>query len=195
MIKLVAFDLNGVVTKTGHIIRNILSKIVDKEYKFVKQRYILFSRDEITQKEFWSSLGVDSFEDVENKFLSKIAPSVDKNFFLRLGRNYKLAIFSNFPKVWFDKILSNFGFGGIFDFDIVSGEVKVRKPDPLVYILLKRKSKLDFDEMIFIDDKKKNLKVAKMLGMKTIWMKNGSDNAQFEPDFVIDSLDELNDVL
>ena len=51
------------------------------------------------------------------------------------------------------------------------------------------------NEILFIDDKKSNLMVAKEMGMKTVWIKGGSDDAPFESDFVINSLDELSDIL
>ena len=196
MIKLIAFDLNGVLTTNGHVIREILSKMVDKEYAFVKQRYILFSRGIISREVFWESLDVsDEMDRVENNFLSRLSKSVSSDFFIKLKESYKIAVVSNFPRIWFDKLLHNFEFDGIFDFEVVSGDVGVRKPDPFVYLLLKHKSNIDFREMLFVDDKKKNLKPPKLFGMKTVWLKREEDSEEFEPDFTISSLNELKDIL
>ena len=197
MIKLIAFDLNGVLTANGHIIRDILSKMVGKEYPFVKQRYLLFSRNLISREAFWESLGISNerMNDIEGEFLHRLLPSVNSDFLIELKEKYKIAIVSNFPRVWFEKLLHNFRFDGLFDFEIVSGDVGVRKPDPFVYILLKHKSGFDFSEMLFVDDKKKNLKPAKMLGMGVVWLKREEDSEEFEPDFTIPSLNELPSIL
>ena len=60
---------------------------------------------------------------------------------------------------------------------------------------MQKKSNIPFEEIIFIDDRKKNLKVAKVLGMKTIWFKKENDEFEFEPDYTINSLIELKKIL
>lgn len=60
-----------------------------------------------------------------------------------------------------------------FDPVIISCEVKAAKPDPAIYMILLKKISLKPEEILFIDDKKENLRVAERLGIQTIHYKYG----------------------
>lgn len=59
-----------------------------------------------------------------------------------------------------------------FNFNIVSCEVGLAKPDPKIYKLLLKKIKLSPKEIVFIDDYQSCLDGAKKLGINTILFKN-----------------------
>ena len=51
---------------------------------------------------------------------------------------------------------------------VVSGEVKVAKPDPRAYLIAAERSGQPIDRLLFVDDRQDNLDAAATLGMDTI---------------------------
>jgi 2-haloacid dehalogenase len=51
---------------------------------------------------------------------------------------------------------------------VLSGEEKVRKPDPKIYQILLERYRLFPEECVFIDDRQENLDTAQCLGIETI---------------------------
>ena len=76
----------------------------------------------------------------------------------------KLTIASNHIsaiKIWLDKQ----GLLSYFHSIVISGEVKVKKPDPKFYKILVRKLGEKPDEILFIDDNKVNIDAAREFGL------------------------------
>ncbi|MDP9383667.1 MAG: HAD family phosphatase [Actinomycetota bacterium] len=59
-------------------------------------------------------------------------------------------------------------FPELFDANVISGEVGMRKPDPAIYALAAERMGLPADEIVFVDDLPGNLKPARALGMVTV---------------------------
>ncbi len=59
-------------------------------------------------------------------------------------------------------------FPELFDADVISGEVGMRKPDPAIYALAAERMGLPAEEIVFVDDLPGNLKPARALGMATV---------------------------
>lgn len=59
-------------------------------------------------------------------------------------------------------------FPELFDADVISGEVGVRKPDPAIYGLAAERMGLPASAIVFVDDLPGNLKPARALGMTTV---------------------------
>lgn len=57
---------------------------------------------------------------------------------------------------------------------LVSGEVKLKKPDPAIFRLLLEKYQLDATRTIYIDDIKENIVAAQPLGFRTIHFLNAA---------------------
>ena len=193
---MVVFDLAGVIFTEPHIITNLLYPMLPqpKNYSRIKERYEKYKDGKITNKEFWN--GVKNYKVYEKSFLEKF--KLDLYFFSvvnYLKEKYRLAILSNLPLEWAEYLIHKFNLNAYFNPIVVSGKVKVSKPNRTIYLILQKKSNIPFEEIIFIDDRKKNLKVAKQLGMKTIWFKKEDDEFEFEPDYTINSLIELKKIL
>jgi putative hydrolase of the HAD superfamily len=193
MIKLIAFDLNGVLLKSGRLVSENLMSFINKPYSLVKKQYLKYSVGAISREEFWKSVGIGIAEGEKN-LSERVKLNVDVELISELSKKYILAILSNLPREWIDLLFFNRTSPSFFKYVVISGEVGVRKPDRKIYLRLLSESNIPPEEVLFVDDKKSNLMVAKDLGMKTVWMK-GRDDAPFEPDFIIDSLEELPGVL
>lgn len=83
-------------------------------------------------------------------------------------RGYPVYALSNWNDVKFPIAQEVFPFLRLFDGRIVSGEVKLAKPDPLIYQLLLDTYKLNPRESLFIDDRLENVEAARALGIEAV---------------------------
>lgn len=100
-------------------------------------------------------------------FSGPIHESVDILMDLK-RRGYPLYALSNWNDETFQIALQEFPFLRLFDGRIVSGEVKLVKPDPSIYRLLFDTYKLNPRECLFIDDRDENVAGARTCGMEAI---------------------------
>ena len=86
--------------------------------------------------------------------------------------NYECFVLSNWSSETFIDIPKEFKFMNNFDGLLISGEDKLVKPDPKIYLLAIDRFNLDPQNTVFIDDKLVNINAAKKLGFKTIHLTN-----------------------
>ena len=86
--------------------------------------------------------------------------------------NYECFVLSNWSAETFIDIPQEFKFMKNFNGLLISGEDKLVKPDPKIYLLAIDRFNLDSQNTIFIDDKLININAAKELGFKTIHLTN-----------------------
>lgn len=107
--------------------------------------------------DFWSG-------DVLDDELLKFAKSLEED--------YRLGILSNAWSGARDYLTQKHGILNIFDVSIFSAEVKMKKPDPVIYLYLLEALKVDASETIFVDDFIENIQAADALGIKTVHFKS-----------------------
>lgn len=90
-------------------------------------------------------------------------------------QNALLLALSNWSHETFPHARQRYAFLNHFKEIFVSGEYKMKKPDPQFYRLLLEKHALKPENTIFIDDVERNVLAAKNLGMNTIHFKPGHD--------------------
>lgn len=83
-------------------------------------------------------------------------------------RGYPLYGLSNWSAEKFVLVRERFPFFDLFDTIVLSGEVKLAKPDPRIFDLLLAQTHSRAEECLFIDDAEKNIKAAQALGWQTI---------------------------
>ena len=91
------------------------------------------------------------------------------------GRKF---IFTNGDAPYANRVLGALGLGESFDgmFDIHDAGYRP-KPDPACYDLMCERLAVDPRAALFVEDMARNLKPAKAIGMTTVWVNNGSDQA------------------
>ena len=87
---------------------------------------------------------------------------------LRQSSRYKLYALTNWSTETFPIARERYKFLAWFDGIVVSGEEKMRKPDPAFYKLLFEKYGVDVAEALFIDDNVRNVAAARKLGIDSI---------------------------
>ncbi len=202
-IKAIIFDIGGVLrlpknqdNQSIHIFNSSkevirLSKLVDiknkKKLQKILRIYDKSSKGKISKKEtlqlFSEELNKSESiiekifynlykkEGIQNKILIQFAKNSKKN-------GYKLGIITD---QWhLSKKASVYDYNySFFNTVIVSCDDKAKKPSDKPYLLAIKKLKVKANESLFIDDRMRNLRPARKLGMKVILFKN---NKQFFED-------------
>jgi 2-haloacid dehalogenase len=81
---------------------------------------------------------------------------------------YRLYGLSNWSVEKFEIVRPRYEFFGWLDTILVSGEVKLVKPDPRIYTVLLERIGRTAKECLFIDDSRANVAAADQLGFKTV---------------------------
>lgn len=140
-------------------------------------------------------------QEATNVFLYALIDSLYMETFVpqlleELHKRYKLAVVSNLgiPEV-VPITLDRFGIKKYFDVIVASGSVGYRKPSPLIFKKALNAMGLSSEETVFVGDSLyHDIQGAKMVGMKTVWLKrklHHKENIEVTPDKTINSLEEL----
>jgi len=97
---------------------------------------------------------------------------------------YSLYGLSNWSGETFQRARHKYNFFGLFDDMVISGEVKMIKPDPAIFELSLQKFGKTANECIYIDDSLPNVQEAQKMGFHTIHFKS--------PEQLKDTLREYN---
>jgi 2-haloacid dehalogenase len=102
-------------------------------------------------------------------FSGAIPGTVDILKTLHAGGNYRLLALTNWSAELFPWARENFDFLQRFEDIMVSGEVKMKKPNPDIYLHLAKIYSLgDFSGCLFIDDSVRNCEAARSLGLDSV---------------------------
>lgn len=177
MLKNIVFDLGGVVVAHNE---NSFAEKLGEFFSFV------FGPDMKCVPSFWVEydLGVRTIDETaasvaeyrkcsveeakENMLYAislqeEVEPTVSLIKELK-ERGYKLYVLSNMSKEYIE-FLRKLPVFEYFDYEVVSCEVHLGKPDKRVYQYLLDKCNLNAEETIFIDDRHDNVEVAAELGI------------------------------
>jgi len=81
---------------------------------------------------------------------------------------YPLYALSNWGSETYDMVHEQFEFLSWFQDRVISGKVKMVKPDPEIFEYLLKRIQREAQDCLFIDDTEENIVVAKRLGFETI---------------------------
>ncbi len=148
--------------------------------------------------------GIDSATVVEkmtDEFCRIVKANFDKNRQLleSLKSKYRLGLVSNFYGN-VAKLCREAGFYPFLDVIIDSDEVGIRKPDPEIFYLAIERLGVTADRAAFVGDSfNQDIKPAKTIGMKTIWLKTQHtapfpENSQEFVDIEIGTLRKLEEI-
>jgi len=189
MIKNVIFDLGNVLlnfkpetfllryTTDEQFIRKFISKVIRNKIWFNLDRGTISL--EKAKKEFIRKYPEDNsflitFFEHWTEMLTPIQENVKILYDLKAS-DYNTYILSNFIEEAFEIIEKKYNFFSLFDGKIISGQVKVIKPEIEIYQKLIDKYKLIPEQCVFIDDIPTFLSRARKLNMKTILFTPNTD--------------------
>jgi len=184
MIKCIIFDWGGVFTH-GHLIKDFAQNL-SKECKENSQKIEEVFRElefpyetgKIKPSDFWKEfqkrLNLEmSQKEIQNIFLNSYDINLDMlEYAKKLRKKHKLILLTNNYEDMFDFIKSKYKLEKYFDYLFSSSDVKDKKPNEKMYRRVLDKLKIKLQEIVFIDDKEKNIKGAEKVGFNTIHFTN-----------------------
>lgn len=201
MTQWIIFDAMGVVFEIGDDTNELLVPFIQKmnpaiSTEIIQKYYLMASLGEITSKQFWLKIGLESMyseNNIEKEYLESCI-TLDSQFISvasELKNKYKIGILSNDLSEWFSYLRNLYKIDELLDIAVISGDVGYRKPDLKIYEIFLEKTGARPEECIFIDDREKNLKPAMDLGMKVIKFNREKEEKTFLDIISIESFDEL----
>jgi putative hydrolase of the HAD superfamily len=178
MIRAVVFDNGGVLHEANHATSDDLrSELGLSEAKVLELWGIVAPRlgsGQISEAELWDvlhdELGIRRVDVAENL----LGRAFERNYQLNRAvyelveetraKGVQTAILSNIIEPH-ARVLRKLGHLELFDHVLLSHELGVRKPDPVIFRHLLTKLKLAPDEVVFIDDDPGNVAAAAALGI------------------------------
>ena len=128
--------------------------------------------------------------------LEKLYPVVPE-LLRKLQGKYHLGIIAN-QNTGTEARMKAFGIRKYFDLIVSSAEEGIAKPDPRIFLLALERAGCSPEECVMVGDRLDNdILPAKKLGMKTVWVRQGSfaggdpGKLGIIPDLVIESIGEL----
>lgn len=108
---------------------------------------------------------------------------------------YRLGVVTNFAyPSGIHAILGKYGLEKIFDPIVISGEVGWIKPSPIIFQVALSKLGMSADQVVFVgDDPETDIKGAKNVGMKTVFLARGSTRC--DADITISHFSNLTDAI
>lgn len=115
--------------------------------------------------EFWLRVGLDSSR--EDAYLARHALTPGVDGFLQCAGKMRVPVWclSNDIERWSTKLRANLGLGQYLAGAVISSAVGARKPDAAIYRHLIEQTGYRPDELLFFDDRAKNVDGAKAVGM------------------------------
>ncbi len=185
-IKALVFDLGGVLFQEG---KSVAIEKLFREKNYDKNTVLNVLKSPksfdlragiINDEEFWNSAqkqlpeGYDAITIKNHWYDGYILDENIFNLVKKLHKRYELFIFSGNIKSRVEYLEKKYNFRKYFDLEVYSYDYHLNKPQKEFVDVLVKKSELNPQEMIFIDDNEEVLNPAKKLGIKTIVYETGN---------------------
>lgn len=182
MIEVIVFDLGGVIVNVNF--KPPLGILFDnsgvpnstlKANSNIAKLLQNYDTGKVSAPEFHEKiidhLGIEmSFDDFKRASNEAIEPGEDgiEDIVISLSKNYQLAILSNTNPVHYEHISEKYPIIGLFEFILLSYEMRAVKPSIEAYEKLILATSKSPSEHLFIDDRIENISAAKEIGMDGI---------------------------
>ena len=170
--KALILDMYGVILKDpeGGLMPFINRIFPGLNHGDVYVHWIRASKGEITSCDFFRELGFQGDpKEIEREYLDTI--EINESFYEiapLLKKHFHLALLSNDLSEWSSYLREKFSLNEYFDAIVISGDVKIKKPDLQIFRLALDKLGHRASDCIIVDDRRTNLAAAQSLGMDTI---------------------------
>lgn len=119
-------------------------------------------------KNIAKAVGRDVDELSENWYSAAIVSKEMVEIVLELKKKYKVAVCSNAPKDFFYTVLKQNNIEELFDVLVISSEVGYMKPHREIFEITIQKLGIPKEEIIFFDDRQKNIDGGKSVGLDSV---------------------------
>jgi FMN phosphatase YigB (HAD superfamily) len=169
-------DAMGVIFKSADDVAELLIPFISEkagstDSEAIQSAYIEASLGNIDPDEFWVQVKVSP--ELENNYLSQHSLNPGALELLAFAEENKVPVWclSNDVGRWSNKLRSNLGVERYLAGSIISSDVGVRKPDSKIYEILVDYSGYKIDDLLFVDDREKNVLAASKVGIEAVLYK------------------------
>lgn len=168
MIKVIAFDLVGVLITEKDIILNDTEEKIERLFGANES-----DEDYINQAELITN---ENIIDITKNIINKLYVVKDKDIFRKIKEKYTVKIIIATNHVFFikDYIVNNLDIKNIDDI-IISATINKVKPNKDFYEYILDKYKIKNNELLFIDDNIENINAAASMNINTIKVNKDTD--------------------
>lgn len=207
--QLIIFDFDGVIVDTEYttfkFYQNLLPKygihLKESDFKYkIARKSIDFFKDVLPQDKFDQTFIQELITLKRQAFLNNIKkylkPIPHAKQLLEACRkdHLKLAIGSQNERELLEKAVDVFDIRHYFELIISLQDIKNKKPDPEIFLLISQKLNVSPVKTVVIEDGKEGIQAAKAGGFKTIGYTNSftkAELAQDHPNLIVESLEQL----
>ena len=172
----------GVIYEVGDDVADLLIPFIREndgipDSEKIEAVYKEASLGRMSAKDFWR--WVEVLPELEDNYLSRfrLSDGVYELLAMATERFEHVVCLSNDLSEWSRKLRKRFGLEPYFAGWYISGDLGVRKPDPQIYRRMLTDLHVDPDQVLFVDDRVKNLDAAAELGIQTIYYDVGQTGA------------------
>ena len=169
----VVLDAMGVIFSARDDVAELLAPFVrarggTRDARIVEAAYLDASVGAVDADTFWRRVGLSP--DVELAYLSSHRLSPGTLEFLAQARGSDLPVWclSNDVGRWSKQLRQAFGIEPLLAGAVISSDVGVRKPDPAIFERLLLETGYRPADLLFVDDREKNVRSARALGIPSI---------------------------
>jgi putative hydrolase of the HAD superfamily len=185
-VKNVIFDLGGVVIEwnSDRILETHYAdpevRAIMKQQMFQHPDWLELDRGTMHESELLARLGARTgrpaaelsglFDAVRESLHAK--PDTVALLEKLYARGIPLYCLSNISSDIFKYLRERHSFWGVFRGIVISGDLKMIKPEPEIFHFLLQRYGLAAEETAFVDDNAPNIEAARALGIQAVWFKN-----------------------
>lgn len=167
-------DAMGVLYQAGDDVAELLVPFVHEHgapsltAEAIEQAYVTASLGEISATDFWHRMGVDPRLEVDYLAGHRLIDGTLDTLPLLKAHFGRVACLSNDIVDWSVELRRRFGLENWIDPWFISGDLGLRKPSSEIYRLAADRLDSQPDDIVFVDDRPRNLDAAKALGIRTV---------------------------
>jgi len=169
-------DAMGVIFKSADDVAELLIPFISEktgssDEEAIQSAYLEASLGKIDPDEFWAQFNMPP--ESENDYLSRHSLNPGVLELLAYANETKVPVWclSNDVGLWSSQLRSNLGIEEYLAGSVISGDVGVRKPDRRIYEILVDHSGCRIDDLLFVDDRERNVIAARDIGIETVMYK------------------------
>ena len=171
--KCLVLDAMGVLFQAADDVAELLIPFIE-EYggeahdDVVQSAYLDASLGEIEPDDFWARVRIaPAFED---EYLARHSLSLGVMELLTSAQSGRTPVWclSNDVGRWSMKLRQDFAIQELLAGSVISSDIHVRKPDSGIYEELLRRSGYSAEDILFVDDRPKNVLAAEALGIESL---------------------------
>jgi putative hydrolase of the HAD superfamily len=171
--RILVLDAMGVIYSVSDDVLDLLCPFIEEkrgvvDYQRIESLYRAASLGRISAAQFWQTIGIDPA--LEDEYVARHRLSTGLIEFLQKVSTQVASVWclSNDVTAWSVKLRQRFELSRFVKGFVVSGDVGARKPDRVIYERLLEKVRVEPADILFVDDRVRNLDTAATLGMETV---------------------------